>query len=78
MRAILLALLVGPLACATTAPLTWDSATQLNGNRQYPHDAAGAIQGPDVDQLVVGQRDRAGNIHIDKAATEAMRQAHRF
>jgi hypothetical protein len=74
-----LALLVGPLGCAATAPeLTWDNATQVNANRRFRHDASGAIQGADVDELVVGQRDRAGNIHVDKAATEAMRQTHRF
>jgi predicted outer membrane protein len=66
MRFIVLCLL--PLAgCASSSKgLSADTARQLNRDQRYAHDSSGTIiNGPSyINELVVGQRDLAGNVHV--------------
>jgi hypothetical protein len=64
---LLLVLLAG--GCVPTAPsLVTDSSQKLNADRRYAHSAQGdVIFGPSrIDELVVGQPDAAGNVHVAK------------
>ncbi len=67
MLALLFVLPLAGNAVATGPPQSPDTARELNRNRDYAHDSSGQIiHGPSrVDEIVVGQPDRAGNIHVD-------------
>lgn len=70
-RIIFVALAISAAAgCAgvgsTSPSLSSDSSRQLNQDQRYAHSTNGDIlYGPSrIDELVVGQRDAAGNIHV--------------
>ncbi len=72
MRRTLLAILFSlaslPFAAhATGPPVSPNSARQINRDRRYGHNSQGdVILGPStIDEVVEGQRDAAGNIHVD-------------
>jgi hypothetical protein len=69
-KPIALLLVSMALGCATgqTSPAySRDSAYQLNADRRYAHASNGQIiLGPStVNEIVSGQRDVAGNVHVD-------------
>jgi len=51
----------------TSPPITWDTATTINGDRRFSEDSSGhLIYGPSFNkEYVWGQRDAAGNVHAD-------------
>jgi hypothetical protein len=79
--ALSLALSLG--GCYEVAPaFNRDTATQLNADRRFAHDSSGQIVfGPSIiDEIVVGQRDRAGNVHVspEPLPQQATAPVHRF
>jgi hypothetical protein len=69
-RCLVLLSLLLPLGCASANPWNgarWDTSRQLNADRALPHSSSGeVILGPSyINEVVVGQRDRAGNVHVD-------------
>ncbi len=65
--AFALATACGCAGVAQTSPsLTRDTSRQLDKDKRFAHSSNGDIlYGPSrIDELVIGQRDCAGNIHV--------------